>query len=234
MMSISRTIQLLSALFLLAGSCTQSAMADPQAQNFTYQGQLQQNGQPASGDFDLTFALFDAAADGNQQGATTIFSGYPVSGGLFTVSLSYPSAFTGNQLWLEVTVNGVTMSPRTQVATVPVAQYSLSGAIANGSITTTMLANGNVTRAKLAGASVSGNIGFSLGANACGPLTIGVGGAEIGDLAIVALGGATPPAHIIFGPASVTAANTVALTSCNISSSSYSNSSLAVTIQTFR
>jgi len=234
MMSTSRKISLLSALFLLAGSCMQAALASPQMPNFTYQGHLEQNGQPASGDFDLTFALFDAASDGTQQGATTLFTGYPVSGGLFTVSLSYPAAFTGNQLWLEVTVNGITMSPRTQVSTVPVAQYALSGAIAAGSVTTAALAANGVTRAKLAGAIFTGNIGLTLGAGACGIAVLGVSGVKVGDLAILSFNGGTPSSKILYGPLSVTAAGTIKFNVCNLSSSSYSDSSIPVTVQTFR
>jgi hypothetical protein len=200
------------------------ALAASQLPDFTYQGQLQQNGQPASGNFDLTFALFDASVNGSQIGSTIVDDAFPVTGGLFTVSLAFPGAFTGTQLWLEVSVNGVAMTPRTAVSTTPVAQYALTGAIANSS----------VTRASLNGTSVNGNIGFSLGAGACGNLTLAINGAQVGDLVVLSLNGVAPPAGIVFGPLSVTAAGTVKAVACNLSSSAASISNLAITIQTFR
>lgn len=221
-------------LLLLASVGMQAVSASPQLSNFTYQGQLQQNGQAANGNFDLTFALFDASSAGSQQGSTTIYSNYPVSGGLFSVSLSYPSAFTGTQLWLEVTVDGSTMAPRTQVATVPVAQYSLKGAIANGSITTAMLATDSVTRTKLAGGSTSGNVSLGLGAGTCGTANFSVSGAQLGDMAIISFNGIAPPSQLMFGPLSVTAAGTVQGTVCNFTGSSYSNGSIPIIIQTLR
>ncbi|MEO8012374.1 MAG: LamG-like jellyroll fold domain-containing protein, partial [Dokdonella sp.] len=47
--------------------------------------------------------------------------------GLFTVSLAFPGAFTGNQRWLQVSVNGQLLLPRQPVSTTPVAQYALNG-----------------------------------------------------------------------------------------------------------
>ena len=63
------------AVGLFAGASSrvraaEGAPAAPQLPDFTYQGQLQQNGQPASGNFTLTFALFNAASGGSQVGAT--------------------------------------------------------------------------------------------------------------------------------------------------------------------
>ena len=42
---------------------------------FTYQGQLNDNGSPADGTYDLRFAIFDAASGGTQQGATLTNAG---------------------------------------------------------------------------------------------------------------------------------------------------------------
>lgn len=109
-----------------------TAQATPQLPDFTYQGRLTQNGAPANGDFDFTFKLYDAAANGQQVGATVTESNFPVSDGLFTVSLAFPGAFTGNQMWLQVTVDGVALLPRQAIATTPVAQFSLSGGVIGG------------------------------------------------------------------------------------------------------
>lgn len=98
-----------------------------QLPDFTYQGRLAQNGQPANGAYDLTFALYDDAVAGNMVGTVQSEPQFPVVDGLFTVSLAFPGVFTGNQLWLDVSVNGQWLSPRQAIATTPVAQYAMSG-----------------------------------------------------------------------------------------------------------
>jgi hypothetical protein len=51
--------QLLIALALLAAVNLQLSTAFAQGTAFTYQGQLQNNGSPASGTYNLTFTLFN-------------------------------------------------------------------------------------------------------------------------------------------------------------------------------
>lgn len=99
----------------------------PQLPEFTYQGRLLQNGVPAGGLYDLTFALYDAPSAGQQVGTTLVEPDFPVSDGVFTLSLSFPGAFVGDQLWLEVTVNGQALEPRQAISTTPVAQFALDG-----------------------------------------------------------------------------------------------------------
>ena len=103
------------------------ACADPQVEEFTYQGRLQLNGQPADGAFPMTFALFDASSAGNPVGSVVSKAAVNVSGGSFTVNLSYPGAFSGQQLWLEIAVNGQVLASRQKVTATPVAQYALNG-----------------------------------------------------------------------------------------------------------
>lgn len=114
-------------VLLLAVASEAVFAASPQSTAFTYQGSLSANGQPANGNFDLTFSLFDDAVAGNQVGATLTQPQYPVAQGAFTIDLNFPGAFTGNQLWLQVTVGGMPVLPRQAVNTTPVAQYSLNG-----------------------------------------------------------------------------------------------------------
>ena len=45
-----------------------SAFAEP----FTYQGQLNDAGEPANGEYDLVFRLFDAETDGTQLGVQVV------------------------------------------------------------------------------------------------------------------------------------------------------------------
>ena len=100
-------IKLLRMMFVAYLAVAGAVFAQtPQLPDFTYQGRLQQDGQPASGNYDLTFALYDAAVGGAQVGTAITETQFPVTDGLFTVSLAFPGAFTGNQRWLQVTVNG--------------------------------------------------------------------------------------------------------------------------------
>ena len=101
--------------------------ATPQSTAFTYQGDLRENNQPANGNFDLVFKLFDAESGGNQIGSTVTKTAVAVNNGKFTADLDFLAGiFTGNQLWIEVTVGTETLAPRQPVNAVPVAQYALT------------------------------------------------------------------------------------------------------------
>jgi hypothetical protein len=75
----------------------------PQGSAFTYQGRLTDGAAPATGPYDLRFALFDAAAGGSQVGATVTLDDVPVNAGFFTVGLDFGgAAFAGSARWLAV------------------------------------------------------------------------------------------------------------------------------------
>ena len=98
--------------------------AAPLGSAFSYQGRLVDGGGPASGSYDFTFRLYDAAAGGGQVGGAVSLSGVAVSGGLFMVQLDFgPGAFTGAR-WLEIAVGGVTLSPRQPLTAAPAALYA--------------------------------------------------------------------------------------------------------------
>jgi hypothetical protein len=115
----------------VAAACLACGMtlsnAEPQLAAFTYQGQLKQAGAPVNGARDLVFRLYGQAEGGQAFGAPVTADDYPVSDGLFMVDLSFPQAFTGEQLWLEIEVDGVLLTPRQPVMAAPVAQYALNG-----------------------------------------------------------------------------------------------------------
>lgn len=168
-LSILRLVPVVAWLAFGAGGI--AAAAQPQLPDFVYQGQLQRNGAPADGTFDLGFALYDAASGGNQVGVAVDEPGFPVDDGLFTVSLAFPGVFDGTQLWLQVSVEGVPLQPRQPIATTPVAQYALSGtsgpaggdlagsypnpSIRSAAVTTGKIATGAVTADRIAGGAVT-------------------------------------------------------------------------------
>ena len=121
-------IALLRCCIAVALPASQVAVAQvAQLPDFTYQGRLAQDGQPANGAFDLVFTLYDAEVAGHVVGSPQSEPQFPIVDGLFTVSLAFPGVFTGDQMWLDVSVNGQSLSPRQAIATTPVAQYALSG-----------------------------------------------------------------------------------------------------------
>ncbi len=110
----------------------------PQDTAFTYQGELRQNEQPVTGDVDMVFTLHDAASGGNPVGAPIVFTAanndaVPVVDGIFTVTLDFGAAafitMVDDARWLEVSVDGNTLSPRTKIENAP---YALTAQLAYG------------------------------------------------------------------------------------------------------
>jgi hypothetical protein len=98
---------------------------------FTYQGRLDDAGNPASGSYDLSFSAWNAASGAAQVGNTVTNSATAVSNGLFTVTLDFGyGIFTGEPRWLEIGVrtNGTgaftILKPRQAIAPSPYALYT--------------------------------------------------------------------------------------------------------------
>lgn len=89
---------------------------------FTYQGELSENGEPATGTFDIEFSLWDALADGNQICCPVAVNNVEVVEGRFTAQLDFGAeAFNNDGRWLELIVNGFTLAPRQPVTRSPYA-----------------------------------------------------------------------------------------------------------------
>jgi hypothetical protein len=97
---------------------------------FTYQGQLQNNGSPVSGTFDLKFSLYNSGSAGAPVAGPITNAAATVSNGLFTVPIDFgPGIFVGPANWLEISVetNGgsfTTLAPRQQLTPAPYAIYA--------------------------------------------------------------------------------------------------------------
>lgn len=123
------------AVALWCGVLTASA----QTTAFSYQGQLNDNGSPANGAYDMQFKLFDALNIGTQVGSTVTLTNVTVSNGVFTVTLDFgATAFPGANRWLEISVRltgggtFTTLTPRQPVTSTPYAIKSLNAASADG------------------------------------------------------------------------------------------------------
>src|SRR5262245_24147971 len=109
------------------------AAAQAQSTAFTYQGSLKNGGSPATGNYDLTFKIFDALSAGTQIGSTITLNAVSVAGGLFTVQLDFgASPFAGARRWLEIAVNGTTLAPRQELTASPYALFSAAPWSASG------------------------------------------------------------------------------------------------------
>ena len=120
-----------AALMSAAAFNSTATTATAQTTAFTYQGQLSNNGGLVSSNTpqSFTFTLFDAESLGSavltpKPNPQTLSA--TVVDGLFTVDLDFGLAFSGQQYWLEIAVNGQTLTPRQRVNTVPVAQWALN------------------------------------------------------------------------------------------------------------
>src|SRR2546423_8442086 len=126
-------LSLALALGSLLSAINYPLSTSAQGTAFTYQGRLNDGNAPASGIYDLRFALYDAPTNGNPVGVAITNAPVPVSNGLFTVTLDFgPGFFDGNPRWLEVGVrsNGVNaghmpLTPRQALNSTPYAVRAL-------------------------------------------------------------------------------------------------------------
>ncbi|HTY86700.1 MAG TPA: hypothetical protein VMB80_04485, partial [Candidatus Acidoferrum sp.] len=128
-------------LLTLIALLTLAATARGQGTAFTYQGRLNDGASPASGIYDLRFAIYDSAGAGALVAGPLTNSATGVSNGLFTVTLDFGNQFPGAGRWLEIAVrtNGsgsfFTLSPRQQLTPMPyaiTAENVVSGGLAAG------------------------------------------------------------------------------------------------------
>jgi hypothetical protein len=113
---------------------------------FMYQGWLNDGGSPATGNYDLQFAIYDAVTNGNAISVPLTNSATAVSNGLFTATLDFGPVFTGTNYWLQIGVrtNGSTSAftmlvPRQPILPVPYAIFANAASNLLGTLATTQL-----------------------------------------------------------------------------------------------
>ena len=131
-------IMLNKILFIILTVVLSAGAIFGQTSSFTYQGRLTDGGTPANGNYDLQFALFDAAGGSNQVGQTQTISNVAVSGGVFTVTLDFgANAFSGASRFMEISARPsgsgafTLLTPRQPITSTPYAVRSLNTATAD-------------------------------------------------------------------------------------------------------
>jgi len=141
-------VQCFALLALLATLNPQLSPCFAQGTNaFTYQGRLNESGQPATGLYDFRAQIYNRAATGDPGDAlvssTLTLSGVPVTNGLFVLTLDFGAApFPGDARWLSLEVrtnaalNYANLTPRQPITPTPYAITSgnLSGTVPAGQL----------------------------------------------------------------------------------------------------
>ncbi len=121
---------------------------------FTYEGQLQNNGSPASGTYNLQFTLYTNATTVAPVAGPVTTNGVVISNGLFNVTIDFgPAAWNGATNWLQIAVEtnkGTTftsLSPRQRITPTPYAIFaqSVSAAGLAGTVQNSQLASNSIT-----------------------------------------------------------------------------------------
>lgn len=107
-------------LSLLAGG-------DLVAEPFAYQAYVEFQGRPLEGTRDLRFRMYATSSAGVPLTTALSFDDWPVQRGVVDVPLDFGPVFNGSPRWLEIEIDGSTLSPRQRVMATPVSLVSLSG-----------------------------------------------------------------------------------------------------------
>lgn len=162
---------------------------------FTYQGQLRDGGTNANGTYSMVFKLQDALIGGNQVGPTVTKASQFITNGQFNASLDFGDVFEGSARWLEITVEGNVLSPRTQLTPMPYALHASTATTLMSSTWNASVGNyadsDNVLLFKVDGAVVLGLSGGGVLVNTSLEATE----FQSGDLTISGANGITLPAN---------------------------------------
>ncbi len=211
-------VSTLLAFFVLNSSLLK---AHAQGTAFAYQGQLQNNGSPASGTYNLQFTLYTNATTGTSVAGPVTTNGVVISNGLFTVTIDFGSAvWNGATNWLQIGVETnkatsfTSLMPRQRILPAPYAIFAeganatgLTGTVQNGqlaynSITVnagtglsgggTVALGGSTTLNNAGVTALTAGDGVTVSASS-GPITLGLGSTlTLGSLPVSIITGGTP------------------------------------------
>ena len=162
---MNRCIYFILSLLVLGGALKLSA----QGTAFSYQGRLNAAGAPATGSYDLRFALYDAVTNGNRVSLLLTNSAVGVTNGLFNTTLDFGTVFGGADYWLDIAVRGdgetnfTALTPRQPILPVPYAVFANTASNVTGTVAATQL-TGTLPSAQLAG-TYSGQVNFANAGN---------------------------------------------------------------------
>jgi hypothetical protein len=141
----------LALLALVTLNCELST-AFAQGTAFTYQGQINVNGAPADGSYDLTFTLYTNSSGGAVTAGPITNLATAVSNGLFTTTIDFGAdAFTGSSNWVQIGVrtNGAAtfsaLTPLQQITPSPYAIYAPNAGLAATADSANSVAAANVS-----------------------------------------------------------------------------------------
>jgi hypothetical protein len=149
--------RLVVAVFLVVAAFNiQILTIHAQGTAFTYQGQLQNNGSPANGTYNLTFALYTNATIGTMVAGPVTNNAVAVTNGLFTVMVDFGSSvWSGQTNWLQIGVETndaaasfVSLTPRQELTPVPYAIFASSASNVVGTVSAGQI-NGTISPAQL-------------------------------------------------------------------------------------
>ena len=142
-----RVVVLVFALGLMLYTRPEMLSAASAASAFTYQGHLSVASGPATGVFDLTFALHHQADGGVAAAPVVARPATGVSNGVFTVALDFGlDALDAASVWLEIAVRPAgaagdftTLAPRQPLRPAPYALFTLKAATLSGPLAPALL-----------------------------------------------------------------------------------------------
>jgi hypothetical protein len=145
-MKIKRALVLGTAWLALSTLNLQLSTCSAQGTAFTYQGRLNDGGNPAHGAYDFRFKLYEDSFGNTQAGGTVLTNGIPLTNGLFTVTIDFGAGiFNGSNYWLGVGVrtNGgggyTDLNPLQAVTPTPYAIFAITASNVSGTISSANL-----------------------------------------------------------------------------------------------